>query len=429
MKKLAIYMAAMAAMAAFAEEPQTGNAAVEEKEPVEGEVREVMMGDKKVKVYRENGEWVLDTNKESGRGWTNDVAVAHKADDEFLDFNGEKLSWGAVDKHIDLLMMNAPLSLSPQATAEDVEKATVVARGHYAARLGEMYVRNALLAQEARKMGLSVEEGEIRSALTNAVKRLSRKNRDTVLEAVLDPESYFWRNQENFLLTREYRAAKLMEPVEVSAEEVAAFKAECAEGIRRAQAMNATLRPKMEKWLEEIKAGTRDFNETAEDESDSPDTDADGTLGEFDREEAEDFLAEDIRKFAFAASTNTLSEVMETPTEYHIVKVLARKYDAAEDDGSIPAGPDGVKAPTSVTLAAIVKEKFEEPDMPTDEEAAEVVKKRKLGERLVAAQEEVLKRAKIKSVYPVRIRAGKDKAKRAMMNRRGPFRRAKKEQE
>lgn len=413
MKRLLIVLSVMSFLAAYADETEKAPEGGEEREPVEGEVREAMFGGRRVKIVREGGEWVMDSNAGSDRAWTNDVVVAHKPTDEFLDFNGEKLSWAQIDEHIELLMLNAPLNLPPQATAEDVEKVMIVTKRQYAMRLGEMYVRNALLAQKAREEGLVVEAAELSTALTNSVKRISRRNRDRFLATITKPDSYFYRNQENYLLTRKYRDAVLSGPVEVPPEMVAVAIAEREEERKALEKANAALRPAMEKWLAEIRAGVRDFAETAEMESDSSETDADGNMGDFTREEAEESLPEPIRAFAFAASTNTVSDVMETPTEYHIIKILARHYDPAEDDGSISPGEDGVKAPTSVTLAAIVKEKFELPDPLTEDEAREEVRKQLLGARFEKAQLDALKAAKVSSVYPIRIKSKQELERRA----------------
>lgn len=397
---LAILAMSMMASAMAAE---VSEAAAQEPEPKDGEVREAILNGMRLTMTREGGEWVVDTGVNKNRDWTNNVVVAHKPADEFLDYNGEKLTWAQIDEHTELLMTISPLSLSPQATADDVERVKVATRAQYAVRLGEMYVRNAILAQEARKVGFVVEPAELYMALSNSVKRIPKRHVDKFFSTIFKTDSYFYRNQENYLLTRKYRNAVLSGPVEITAEAVAKAIADREEERRDAVAKNAALRPMMQKWLDEIRAGERDFTETAEVESDSSETESDGTMGDFDREDGKEALTSDIYAFAFAPSTNTVSEIMETPTEYHIIKILSRKYEAAEDDGSIEPAEDGTKAPTWVSLAAIVKEKFEVPEPLTEEGAREVVRKQLLGERFAAAQKAAYKKAKITSVYPIRI--------------------------
>ena len=399
-KLLTIFTMLMVASTIAAE---VSEAAAQEQEPKEGEVREAVLNGKRVTMTREGGEWVVDTGVNKDRSWTNNVVVTHKPTDEFLNYNGEKLTWAQIDEHTELLMTISPLSLSPQATADDVERVKVATRAQYAMKIGEMYVRNAILAQKARAIGLTIEPAELYTALSNSVKRVPRRHIDKFFSTILKPDSYFYRNQENYLLTRKYRNAVLSGPVEITAEAVAKAIAERDEERREAIEKNAALRPMMQKWLDEIRSGARDFAETAEIESDSSETETDGTMGDFDREEGKDSLTGDIYAFAFAPGTNMVSDVMETPTEYHIIKILSRKYEEAEDDDSIAPAEDGTKAPTWVSLAAIVKEKFEVPEVLTEDGAREVVRKQLLTERFAAAQKAAYKEGKITSVYPIRI--------------------------
>ena len=99
----------------------------------------------------------------------------HARTDICLDFSGEKLTWGAVEDYVDLQLLEAPLNIPPEATVEQVQQ--IIARSKV--RLEEIainaFLRDALLAVEAKKCGLSVSDAELAAALNAGTAKSLKK--------------------------------------------------------------------------------------------------------------------------------------------------------------------------------------------------------------------------------------------------------------
>ena len=391
-------------------------------EPASTNAQTVLFAGRPVDVVREGGDLSACFQRaQTAARRDNRVPIPHGRDDVFLDFNGEIVTWGQIDDHIDLHFLTDPLNIPSIATADEVKQILTLTRNKYAARYGELYVRNAILGQVARARGFSVSAAELSTALTNAVRHLSPKVRDRVLAGISAEGSYFRRDEENYLLTVKYRKEVLMKEVVVTEAEtdeaLAEYDADRARTIRE----NAEMRPTMERWLADIKSGKRAFSEIAEEHSDCESRLEAGEMGVFSRD---CLLRPELKRFAFSPETNALSGVIETERAYHILKVVARYYDQAsaesaenpdmgvsdadeEDEVSQVSAADGVKAdaavPTAVRLAQIMLEKNEIPEKKGRDEIRKTVLNRKLGKLTVAAQQKALESARLTSVFPIRL--------------------------
>ena len=253
----------------------------------------------------------------------------HAPDDVFICLEGQILTWGRVDEYIDQLLRVSPLSLPSQATPEEIEKILASARMKSAEMAANMFIRDWILVPEARAHGVTVSDAEIQEALSNSVRKVSKKHRKDIFSSIQDKESFFYRNQVGYLITKKYIDEVLAKEIVISDDEIKAAITARQAAISQAKEYNATLRPKMEGWLAEIKNGTRDFGETAFEFSDCGSSADNGEWEEF--EAADNSLLEPLRKFIFAASTNELSDVIETPYSFHIVKILKRTYECEEE--------------------------------------------------------------------------------------------------
>ena len=142
---------------------------------------------------------------------------AHAREDVCLRFADETLTWGDVEDYVDLQLLEAPLNIPPQATVEQVNQ--IIANSKI--RLEEVainsFLREAILACEARKQGLTVSDDELDAALKKATAKSARKRHGAeIVPKLLDKNGYFARNQRNYLLTRKYRAAVLEPSISVS---------------------------------------------------------------------------------------------------------------------------------------------------------------------------------------------------------------------
>lgn len=325
--------------------------------------------------------------------------VAHAAEDPYLKVNGELVTWGEVDTHIDLLMLNSPLNVPPEATFDEVQKIIANTRAKYAEKLANAYVRNALLAQLARKEGLTITSNELASALAESLAKLPEKKRQKISDGVYDKDTFFKRDLENYQLTLKYRQQILATNIFVSADEIAAAKRLREVEIQNAIATNLTLRPRMEGWLGEIRAGKRDFGQTAFDFSDCGSAADEGDMGEFERDCA---LLSPLKDFVFSASTNTISDVLETQYSYNIIKILERKYDQDDETPEIPV---------SAHIAQIMLEKVPVLDPLDDTTARKLIFSKKLGAATTELQWSQLNAAQIESAVKVKIMSKKRPSK------------------
>lgn len=385
---------------------------------------------RKVKLQSGGGDFAEDLNMR-GKGPGKDEALPpHEPDGIFLDINGETLTWKALDRRVDLLLLKNPLNLPPEATKEQVERVIRIARRKYAENIANRYVREALLAQKARAAGLTASPDEIKGAMKLALKKTPKNVQAEILKDLDDKDSCFYREQENYLLSKKYRHAAIDPQISVTEKDVSETVRKRDAEIAQLKAKKAAMRPQLETWLGEIRAGKRDFGKTAYDFSDDTSSMEDGVMGDFRRGDNE--LERPLRDFAFAASKEELSGVIETERGYHILKVLARRYDGEagddeeDEDGGKPK-PQAAKAgaerrPTVVTLAQIMLEKPAIPEPYNVKTARAATFKRKVGEEIYNRQLEALRQAKIECAVPVtllknterKIRMARKRAEKAL---------------
>ncbi len=335
-----------------------------------------------------------------------EVARPHSREDVFLRIGDETLLWGAVDDYIDKIFKVSPLSLPPQATAEEVARVLVLARRKAAENAGNEFLRNWILVEEARANGVVLTDGEIKAAMAKATRKVPVKFRKEIVASLNEPNSYFYRSQIGYLISKKYIDTVVEPSVTVSDEDIKAIaEKRLAEG-KKAEAYNAQLRPKMERWLAEIKAGKRDFEQTAYDESDCGSSIDYGVWGVFER--GNNNLLPPLREFIFRQnSTNDLSGVIETPYSYHIVKILKRmdtsdeipNYDADDfgqsddEDDDNGATSEGALSPRFVKVAHIMLEKEEVPEVLDDKKLRTMAIRKKRRERTLQLSLAALARA------------------------------------
>ncbi|MBR1920458.1 MAG: peptidylprolyl isomerase [Kiritimatiellae bacterium] len=287
------------------------------------------------------------------------TVAAHERGDVCLDYAGDVLTWGQVEDYVGLQLLEAPLNIPPQATLEQVNAIVASAKVRLAEVAVNTYLREALLSPLARQAGLSVSDAELSNALDRATQKAARKKHGAeIVPKLREPHSYFNRYQKNYLLSRKYREAVLEREVEVSPEEIAACISNREEVIAAAIATNGAKRATIEGLLEKIRSGELDFGQAAYEHSDCGSSMENGDWGEF---EADCNLIKPLKDFIFAPSTAEMSDVIETPFSYHIVKILERHYDGdAEAAMEEPEGEEAAKpprggfGPRGVTLTAIL---------------------------------------------------------------------------
>lgn len=288
------------------------------------------------------------------------AARARGRDDICLDYAGDVLTWGQVEDYVDLQLLESPLNIPPQATLDQINKIVASSKIRLSELAINTYLREALMVPLAREAGLTVSDEELTQALDRATAKASRKkNGAEIVPKLREPNSYFSRYQRNYLLSRKYHDSVLTRDLDVSPEEIASCISNRASVIAAAIATNEVKRATIEGFLRKIRAGELDFGETAYEYSDCGSSMENGDWGEFERDCT---LLKPLKDFIFAPSTAEMSEIIETPFSYHIVKILERHYDAedatdadADDTDDQPAPPPPAAATSRrIALAVIV---------------------------------------------------------------------------
>jgi len=319
-----------------------------------------------------------DVVLESGGGDLSDVFkkkfpdsetnAVHRPTDVFLDINGEKLLWEAADRQIDLHLLKSPLNIPPIATKEEIDRIVALTRGKYAEKLASEYTHHALLAQKATEAGISVTDGEVMSMVSNAIKNLNRKFRQEVYSVAQNKESYFYKLQRNYLLTMRYRDTVVRPAISVDPDEIRAHICAISNNIAVAKQYNEQCRVRLEEIRQQIVAGKLSFSKAAEEYSDCGSADEQGVMGEYSYDSE---LCDVLCNFAKTAPTNTVSHVLESDGGYHLLKVASRN----EEDETF-------------VLAQILLEKKNVPSVPDYAGAYRELERRKLGQKIVALQEQ-----------------------------------------
>lgn len=330
-----------------------------------GEVRGRFRG-KDVKLYRGGGDLSKYIGQPKKASSKQQRAPKYKPEDICLDFHGDALTWKTLDEHVELQLLDSPLSIPPEATAQQVQDILASSKVRLQEILVNGYLKNAVIAYVARTNGLKIAESELAAALSNSVRKVvGKKHGAEIVPKLLAKGSYFYRNQENYLLTKKYIGEVLAKNVEITPAQLEELKNQRLKAIDEAKEKNAELRPKLEGWLAEIKSGKRDFGETAWEFSDCGSSQDNGELGEFEQDCS---LLKPLKDFIFAPSEEVLSDVIETPYSYHIVKILKRSYDTddleAEDEKDEQKDeekgekkgnePDRTSAPTNILPILVV---------------------------------------------------------------------------
>lgn len=335
MKRLPSIIAILSGFCLSAAEPATNS--------VQSAEKTAMLMGRRVSVSKDGADFsdaVGGESRKAREAKKQELPVAHSPEDIFLRMNGEVLTWAKIDEYIDLVLKISPLNLPPQATVEQINQIVATSRRKLAEMAGNQYIQSWILVPKAKEYGISLAESEILLAISNSVRKVAKKNVKEVLTASLDPNSYLYRKQVGYLYSKKYVESALAGKVVASNEEISAAIAERKAEIEKAKAYNETLRPKLQGILDDIKSGKIEFGDAAFEYSDCGSSTEDGVFGEFSVDKCK--LLPPLKEFVFAASTNELSDVIETPFSYHIVKILSRSYgkEALDEDDDDDDGDD-----------------------------------------------------------------------------------------
>ncbi len=264
-------------------------------------------------------------------------------DDIFLDVGGvDKLRWGLVKAHMDAIA--APLPLPVQVGAEGMAEANDAAFGMRFKKVVKEYLKYAVFAAEARRLGLKVADEEFEKARAATREHYIRRGPAAakLLKLMDEPESFYEHNLTNALLWRAYCEQVIKPSITVTDEEARKAQLAQSEWNDAAEATNAFKCAQIREILAKLKPsdGTEpmDFGEAAEKWSECETAETKGVFME-DDDNVQKLVKDDLREEIEAAyaklEEGETSGIVETPFSWHILKLLKRHPETDEDEASV----------------------------------------------------------------------------------------------
>jgi len=312
-----------------------------------------------------------------------------KPEEPLITVNGDTLAWGAMLRHAELMIAGMPLPQGVAMEDFEAERDSILLRRIM--RLAENYIVKTLFAQEARRHNLSLAPQEVeakREAVFAEVRK--RRNPEPHLQEYTRPGSYFAYDLTNSLLFAKLKQEVIRPSLAVTDQDILGAILKRVEKNGEILRANAGLRPKIEGLLAKIKAG-ESFADIAFAESDC-DTSYDG--GEWGTFKYED-LRPELMDAAFAMEEGELSDVVETPFSFHIIKLLKKNR------GIQPAGRKKPAPAVSVKIAHIMLEKKRPLPPHTPETARREIMETRESEAVEAMKERLLEAARIETPLPL----------------------------
>ena len=301
----------------------------------------------------------------------------------------DKVTWGMLHSYIDASLN---LRISSLFSAAPNDEMSGVRFGLYQQALTKTlkrYLGAGVIAYEAKKSGITVSAADFDAKIVELKKQSPQ------------PSPFQYQFLTNVVYQQAYVEKYIKPSIEIPEAAITNLIVRRHAENLSIPATNALLRSKIEDIRAKIVKGEISFAEAAE-ESDCSDCSSNGgDCGTW--EEDIENIATNLLKVCFSLPINVLSEVVETPEAFHLVKITG-KYEptqkARDEDGEV----------SSVDVHHIQIDKWvPEPEF-TRETAREFIEQRQLSRVLASRQYELLDNTPIKSVIPLK---AKDDDKRA----------------
>ena len=322
-----------------------------------------------------------------------DLLKDMRDDEVFVQIgDDDKVTWGMLHGYIDASLNMRISSLFAAAPGDQMGGIRVGLYQQALTKTLRRYIGAAVVAREARRLGMKVPAADFDAKVAELRK------------ASPNPSPFQYRHLTNVVYQQAYVEKHVRPSLKVPEAAVTNLIARRHAENLAVPATNALLRAKIEGLREKILKGELTFAEAAEEESDCADCSSNGgDCGTW--EEDLDNVATNLLKVCFSLPTNVLSEVVETPEAFHLVKIASRYVPtkkAREEDGEV----------SSVDVRHIQVDKWApEPEF-TRETAREFIEKRLLARMVSARQYELLDKTPIRSVIPLKGKGDDKKAEK-----------------
>jgi len=310
-----------------------------------------------------------------------------KPDDPLITVNGTSITWGSMRRYAELLTNDFELPAGVTVADFEEQRDNILMRHVY--KLASSFIAKTVLAQEAERHGLKVEEAALvdKQAQLAAQIRKSGPKKEAYVKEITTPGSFLWYEVRHALLVSRLTQEIIRPVVKVTDDDVRQYLQERKKENDDIVAYNLSLRPRAEKLLASIKSGEATFAEVAFRESDCDSSVDYGEWGTVKREQ----LRPELADVAFNMQEGTLSDVVETPYSFHILKLNKKNR------GFLKEGEKGPAPVVSVNLAHIMLEKKELKPELTSAEARNELIERRTQETLADLRVKLIKEAKIET--------------------------------
>ena len=297
-----------------------------------------------------------------------------KDDQVFVKVGSDELKWKAVREQAELKISKG-IEFPKGASAEDIDNMRRYSLKRSVSALMRRYLRNALVADKAQEIGLTVSEAEYTTAISNLVKSFEMQGSFGKRQAELarKGDSLIAHNVRNVLLADKYRREKVNPTVTVSREEIDdLIRKRHAENVSVA-ATNALLEVQIKDILKKIRRGKMDFATAASEYSECGSSTEGGVLGEIPFGE---WMRPEWEAAFRKMKPGEISDVVETPFSYHILKLIDFTYDE--------------EVATGAKMAHILLEKVQLRPELTREQAEGMIRNMKTSRKIDALWQELI---------------------------------------
>ena len=323
-----------------------------------------------------------------------EVDVLRQFDDEaiFLDIEGQdRVKWKLLREEMEDIVNGFPHR--PEMDEAAVRNARKVVFNTRLSKLLRNYIKFAVFAVEARKKGITVPESVFAEQRNRMRKDLERKGASgrRQLARITAPESLYEHNLTNALLWQANAEQVVRPSLVISAEEIAArIEKQHADNVAKA-ATNDFKRTLAADLRKRLQSDPSTFAALAEKWSDCPSSDLGGVLSDINDQPQRlhhGDLRPEMEKAYDKMKIGEISDVVETPYSWHIIKLLARHPKTDDEE-------------PSVELAHIMLEKV--PLLPelTEEQARHKIENKKVREVMAVKFLDLLKTTKIDCLVPL----------------------------
>lgn len=327
---------------------------------------------------------------------TSDFLAQLKNDDVFISIEGgDSLTWGSLKEWISDRVNRVAGTEGMRAEGSAALRDMVLQKE--VSKSVRSFLHYAMIAKEAKRLGIVASDEKIAAVREKWLEtyRKSGAAGASKLEAASKPDSYFGHQLTNSVLWQAYADTVVLPTLNITEDDVARRIAQQERTIADAVATNVAKRAFIYEILKKVKyapkAERMSFAEAAEAWTEDYNGDAGGVFTDDDekpRDITDGDLIRQVEEAYKKLQPGEISDVVETPFSWHLVKLINRNFD---DEGAVE----------SVNVAHIMLEKVPMPPVLTDGQVRHKLTNAKLRIAMEERYLALLQNEKINCIVPL----------------------------